>query len=364
MTGLALRELRLSHYRSHKFAQLQVGPQPIALFGANGAGKTNILEAISMLSPGRGLRRATPDDMARKPEAVGWKITAVLDSLGRRHEIETWAEPGTSRQVRIDGKTAAQSALGQLARILWLVPSMDRLWMEGTSERRGFLDRIAMSFEPTHGETTLAYEKARRERNRLLKDQVRDDSWFASLEAQLALHGAKINTNRQLALERLASAQTGAQTAFPQADLSLTHPDDTGEISEEVYANARRMDFAAGRTRHGPHRADLLAVYAAKKTEARLCSTGEQKALLVSLILSNARALAEDFGAPPILLLDEVAAHLDQDRRAALYDEVCALGTQAWLTGTGAELFAELDKRAQHFEVSDGEDGSRIEEIT
>ena len=214
MATLALTALRLSHFRSHKTARLEVGPQPIALFGPNGAGKTNILEAVSLLSPGRGLRRASPEDMARKPEALGWKITATLESLGRTHEVETWAEPGTTRQTRIDGKTAPQIALGRLARILWLVPSMDRLWMEGASERRRFLDRMAMSFEPGHADATLAYEKAMRERNRLLKDQVRDTSWYAGLEAQLAEHGAAINANRDLALSRLRTAQTGAKPRF------------------------------------------------------------------------------------------------------------------------------------------------------
>lgn len=359
MATLALTELRLSHFRSHKSAYLQAAPRPIALFGPNGAGKTNILEAISLLSPGRGLRRATPDDMARKPESLGWKITATLESLGQTHEIETWAEPGTSRQTRIDGKIAPQLALGRLARILWLVPSMDRLWMEGASERRRFLDRMAMSFEPHHADATLAYEKAMRERNRLLKDQVRDTSWYVGLETQMAEHGAAINANRDLALDRLKTAQQGAQTAFPQADLSLIYPDGAKEITLEALSASRPRDLAAGRTLTGPHRADLLAIYAAKQTEARLCSTGEQKALLISVILANARALAEDFGAAPILLLDEVAAHLDQSRRAALYDEICALGTQAWLTGTGAELFEELDVRARMFHVVEN-DGQSV----
>lgn len=365
MVRLALRSLRLSHFRSHKAARLETDGRPVAIYGPNGAGKTNILEAISMLSPGRGLRRAATDDIARAPEAVGWKVTAELESLSEIHEIVTWAEPGQSRQVQIDGKTAPQIALGRLARIVWLVPVMDRLWLEGAGERRRFLDRMVMSFLPEHAEVTLTYEKAMRERNRLLKDQVRDARWYDALEAQMAQAGAAIIDNRAQVLDRLRVAQQGAETAFPVADLQIVSGDDlpaeqSRETLQAAYSQGRSRDMAAGRTLIGPHRADLLAVYAAKKVEARLCSTGEQKALLVSLVLANARALAEDFGAPPILLLDEVAAHLDADRRAALYDEIVALGAQAWMTGTGIELFESLRDRAHFVEVQGGADGSRI----
>jgi len=335
----------------------------MVLYGLNGAGKTNILEAISLLSPGRGLRRAQPGDMARSPENIGWKVTASLTSLHQHHEVETFSENGAGRQVEIDGKPATQVALGRIARILWLVPAMDRLWLEGAVERRRFLDRMTMSFEPAHAEAVLAYEKSMRERNRLLKDQVRDAHWYDALEAQLARHGAVIVANRALALERLAGAQEGAETAFPAAELTIISndeapPEQTQDSLRKSLAAGRARDMAAGRTLSGPHRADLHAVYAAKGVEARLCSTGEQKALLVSLVLANARALAVDFGAPPILLLDEVAAHLDTDRRVHLYDEICALGAQAWLTGTGAELFGTLDGRATFVAVSEDADGS------
>jgi len=342
----------------------------VAIFGPNGSGKTNILEALSLLSPGRGLRRAQTAEMARAPGDVGWKIRADLTSLHQTHEIETWAEPGGSpRMVRIDGKTAPQASLGRIARVLWLVPSMDRLWLDGAGERRRFLDRIAMSLEPGHGEASVAYEKAMRERNRLLKDQVRDAAWYAGLEAQMARHGAAIIANRDSALARLAAEQAGARTAFPAAELSLIPPDDRpvpqGEADlRSALAEGRRRDMAAGRSLTGPHRGDLGAVYAAKAMQARHCSTGEQKALLVSLILANARALAQDFGAPPILLLDEVAAHLDTARRAALHDEICALGAQAWMTGTGAELFSDLGSRAQSFEISEDAGLSKVREVT
>ncbi len=357
MPCLYLSELTLSHFRSHKSGRLLLDARPVAIHGPNGAGKTNLIEAISLLSPGRGLRRAAAQDMARRPEALGWKITAILNSLHQVHEVETFAEGTAARQVRIDSKTATQLALGRVARLLWLVPAMDRLWIEGADGRRRFLDRMTMSFIPAHAEVTLAYDKAMRERNRLLKDQVRDAQWYLALERQMADAGAEIHANRQHALALIMGAQMQAETAFPTAELELTQTEgempDSADDLRQALAESRFRDLMAGRTLIGPHRADLYGVYAAKGVPAADCSTGEQKALLVSLILANARALARDFGAPPLLLLDEVAAHLDATRRAALYDEICALGAQAWMTGTGPELFSELGNRAQHIHVTD-----------
>lgn len=355
MPTLKLVSLFMSHFRSHRRSELAFDGRPVAVFGANGAGKTNVLEAISLLSPGRGLRRAGAEELARRPEALGWKLRAELASLHQLHELETGAEPGQPRFVTIDGKAAAQAALGRIGRILWLVPSMDRLWTEAPEGRRRFLDRLTLSFEPTHGEAVLSYEKAMRERNRLLKDMVRDTGWYEALEAQMANAGATIMANRNAALARIGAAQAGVETAFPTADLTIIGAEGEADLSDlaTALAEGRARDMAAGRALTGPHRADLAAVYAAKGVPAGQCSTGEQKALLISLILANARALAEDFGAPPILLLDEIAAHLDADRRASLYDEVCALGSQAFMTGTGAELFADLGDRAQHLEVTE-----------
>ncbi len=353
MMELALRKLALSHFRSHKRAELTIGPQPIAIFGPNGAGKTNLLEAVSLLSPGRGLRRAGAADLTRRPEALGWKITAILQSLQQTHEIGTWAEAGGPRQLRIDDKAAPQTALGRIARILWLVPSMDRLWIEGAEGRRRFLDRATLSFEPTHAEAVLSYEKAMRERNRLLKDMVRDPHWYTAIEAQMADAATAIQSNRYQAIAELEAAQAATETTFPTATLALTSPDPIPDDLQSALAENRHRDMAAGRTLIGPHRADLDAVFADKDVPAKDCSTGEQKALLISLILANARALTRDFGAPPILLLDEVAAHLDATRRAALYDEICHLNAQAFMTGTGSELFAELGGRAQYLEVTD-----------
>lgn len=366
MPELAITKLWLSHFRSYKSAFIEPDSRIIALYGPNGAGKTNILEAVSMLSPGRGLRRAASDDLMRRPENLGWKVSAEINSLSEVHEVATKSVPDAGRFVEIDGKRATQTALGYLTRIVWLVPVMDRLWVEGASERRRFLDRMVMSFHPSHADASLAYEKAMRERNRLLKDQVRDAAWYDALEGQMAIAGAEITQNRIDVLDRLRVAQEGAETAFPQADLTLLAADDerpepSADALREALSSGRNRDMAAGRTLVGPHRADLDAVYSAKCVAAKSCSTGEQKALLISLILANARALATDFGAPPILLLDEVAAHLDADRRAALYDEITAVSTQAWMTGTGAELFEELGDRAMMCNVMDQDGLSSIE---
>ena len=360
--GLTIATLTLSHFRSHRAARLALDGRPVAISGPNGAGKTNIIEAVSLLSPGRGLRRASADELARRPDAIGWKIRA--ETAAPLHELETFAEGADSRQVRIDGKPAPQAALGRILRILWLVPAMDRLWIEAAEGRRRFLDRMTLSFAPDHADAVLAYEKAMRDRNRLLKDMVSDAHWYTALESQMADAALRITANRHHALSRIAAAQSGAETAFPAAELALIGPEgeDTPEDLAPALAANRRRDMAAGRTLLGPHRADLAARYATKGVPADQCSTGEQKALLISLILANARALAADLGSPPILLLDEVAAHLDQHRRAALYDEICALGAQALMTGTEPGLFDSLGNRAQSFAVVEEGGMSKVSE--
>ncbi|SEP06076.1 DNA replication and repair protein RecF [Salinihabitans flavidus] len=362
--SLCLTHLTLSYFRSHRRSVIACDGRPVAIHGPNGAGKTNILEAVSLFSPGRGLRRAGAADMARRPEALGWKLTGALRSFGQHHEIEIWSEQGATRQLRIDGKTAPQTALGRVARLLWLIPSMDRLWIEGAEGRRRFLDRMALSFFPGHADAALAYEKAMRDRNRLLKDQTRDAGWYQALEAQMATAGATLHANRRATIDWLIAAQAGAATAFPVADLALVQtegpmPEDEDALRSAL-AGSRARDLLAGRSLVGPHRSDLAASYAAKGVAAADCSTGEQKALLISLILANARALSAQIGAPPLLLLDEVAAHLDAARRAALFDEICALGAQAWMTGTGAELFDDLGDRAQHIEVTETDGISHV----
>lgn len=360
--------LTLGQFRSYEHAVIETGGRSVALIGRNGAGKTNVLEAASMLSPGRGLRRVGAADLARRPPGTMWKVAAHLRCADRDHDVETLYQGGATRSVRIDDKAAPQIALGRIARMVWLTPAMDRLWTEGSEGRRRFLDRVAMSFEPSHAEAVLSYEKAMRERNRLLKDHVRDDAWFAALERAMAAAGFAIMRNRRAAVDALGAAQALTMTAFPTATLVLADPgDDTdtsvtdsAEALGAALADGRGRDMQAGRTLVGPHRTDLEVCYAAKGMAARLCSTGEQKALLLSLVLANARALALDHGAPPVLLLDEVAAHLDPARRSALYAEIAALGCQAWMTGTEPGLFSDLGD-ALRLRVTEADGASRLE---
>jgi DNA replication and repair protein RecF len=273
--------------------------------------------------------------------------------------VATWSE-GAGRRTEIDGKPATQAALAAVARVLWLTPAMDRLWLEAPGERRRFLDRITLSLVPEHGEVAIGYDRALRERNRLIRDGVRDAGWFEALEGRMAALGARLTANRAAALERLAAVPSAG--AFPRAELTLETeaPRDADGLRAALRAG-RARDLAAGRSLTGPHRDDLGAVDAAKGVPARMASTGEQKALILSLVLANARAVATVFGAAPVLLLDEVAAHLDAGRREALFAAVLGLGAQAWMTGTGAEVFDGLGERAQRLRVAEGADGSAVE---
>lgn len=347
---MTLHQLSLAQFRSWRRVDLYIDARPVALFGPNGSGKTNVLEALSLLSPGRGFRGAAATEIGNAQAGAGWRIRADLTG----HEIQTSAAPAASREVLIDGKPAPQVALGRLLRVIWLVPMMDRLWLEAPEGRRRFLDRIALSFIPSHAEDSLSYDKAMRERNRLLRDQITDPAWYRALEAQMAASAANITRNRLDALARISTAQANGATRFPAATLTLLpgegFADDTEESSiRDRLAAMRGRDLAAGRSLTGPHRADLGAHWGPQNMPAALASTGEQKALLLSLILANARALADE---RPLLLLDEVAAHLDADRRAMLYDEILALPVQAFLTGTGAELFDHIAPHAQMLAVT------------
>ena len=365
MPNLAVEKLSISYFRSHRALEISCDPRPVAIYGANGVGKTNILEAVSLLSPGRGVRRATAADMVRKPENLGWKIKAVLRLNDRICEIETWSESGSARQVRIDDKAVTQIALGKIVRVLWLIPAMDRLWTDVAEGRRRFLDRMTLSFDSDHAENVLTYEKAMRERNRLLKSQITDEHWYKAIESQMAKAAVKIWASREETLKVVDEAQEWSETLFPSASLKLVNSEDVempsnSEDLAKLLSQYRKRDILAGRTLVGPHRDDLYGVFLAKNIPAKESSTGEQKALLLSLILANCRALKKQTGITPLLLLDEVSAHLDTGRRSTLYDEICELGVQAWLTGTGPELFDDLGNRAQHLMAMDKDGKSSV----
>ena len=367
-SALAVTRLRLGRFRSYRAGELTPGHASVALVGSNGAGKTNLLEAVSLLVPGRGLRRAAADAFAQAPEPAGWRVTADVAGLAGPAEVMTGAEPGESgRRVEIDAKAAAQTRLGEHLRMVWLTPAMDGLWTDTAGARRRFLDRLTMGFAPGHAQASIDYEKAMRERNRLLKAGGAAPAWLAALEDTMATTGARIARARAVALDRLAAAQADGTASFPRADLSIEGesearlaPDAVHGIDPEAQegaeaerlrtalARGREADAAAGRALTGPHRSDLAAVYAEKEMPAALCSTGEQKALLISLVLANARALAAATGAAPVLLLDEVAAHLDETRRTALWTELGAIGAQVWASGTAPGQLSGLPGAAMH----------------
>ncbi len=364
---LALTHLRMIAFRSYARLDLDLQPGIIALAGANGAGKTNILEAVSLLSPGRGLRRAAPGDFARKPEEIGWAVTATLATRLDPVELWTGADDSGKRVAKRDGKAASVLSLGSVARVLWLTPALDRVFVEGPAERRRFLDRMTLSLNPGHAAATVRFEKAMRERNRLLKDGVTDARWLGALEGHMAEAGVALALARQQALDALLAAQGGDQGAFPRAEAvieggfnAVLEGSNGVETYARLLADERGRDAQAGRTLVGPHRSDLAVRYASKNAPAADCSTGEQKALLVSLLLANARAIHAGTGAPPILLLDEIAAHFDATRREALFAEIAGLGAQAWMTGTEWPLFEALPDTVQRFSVFDADGASSV----
>ncbi|OIR09089.1 DNA replication and repair protein RecF [mine drainage metagenome] len=365
--SVAVHRLTLSDFRCYAFLRMETDGRPVVLTGANGAGKTNILEALSFLAPGRGLRRAKLSDIARHGSGDGtpWAVAAQLTQAGDPLEIGTGREAGSERRlVRIDGRAArSQAMLGQVLSVLWLTPAMDRLFLEGATGRRRFLDRLVLAFDPEHAARASAYERAMRDRSRLLREGRFDPSWLTVLEEGMARHGAAMAQARLETVERLNAACRQGIGPFPAAVLSVTgwaeqtlaglDEAEAAAAMQAMLAGARRRDAEAGAALDGPHRSDLQVRHGAKNLPAEQCSTGEQKAVLVAIILGQARARAALRGAAPILLLDEVAAHLDQTRRAALFDELCALPAQSWLTGTDQSLFAEMGGRAQFFRVDD-----------
>jgi DNA replication and repair protein RecF len=368
VTATALIRLSLTDFRSYESCTLELDGRAVWLAGPNGAGKTNLLEAVSFLIPGRGLRGSSLGEVGRRMpgERVGraWAVSALVRAGDDEMRLGTGVEqPGASRRiVRVDGEPAPPGRLAEHMRQVWLTPAQDRLFLEGAADRRRFFDRLVFAAEPQHAAHVAAYEKSMRERMRLLTEGPADPAWLDALEARLAEAGTLVAEARARTLAALAAEiATRGERPFPQARLSLTgdwermaaEGVDFAEIEGRLaraLAGARERDAAAGRALTGPHRGDLSVIHAEKDRAAAECSTGEQKALILNLVLAQAARLARAEGQPaPILLLDEVAAHLDARRRAALFDEIEALGLQAFLTGTDEMLFEGLAGRGQGF---------------
>jgi DNA replication and repair protein RecF len=369
---LAVTRLLLANFRSYAQGELLTSGRPVVLAGPNGAGKTNVLDAISLLSPGKGLRGSKLGDHIRKgpqaSDAALWTVAATVARGSESYEIGTGLAVGTEgserRLVHLNGAPAQSSAdLGEIVQMLWLTPAMDRLFIESASGRRRFLDRLVLGFDPGHARRSLRYEHAMRERARLLKFGPRDPAWLDGLEAEMAETGIDMTAARVETIARLNAALAAREAAgvFPCAQLSLAgEPLAEGDAAvaalKTMLAGARITDAQVRRTTIGPHLCDLAVRHTEKRMDARDCSTGEQKALLISIVLADAWELAQTRdGYAPLLLLDEVAAHLDARRREALFEEILALRAQAWMTGTDLSLFEHLRARADIFSVNAGE---------
>ena len=349
-----LSRLVLTDFRNHPQLTVEPGAGFVVLFGENGAGKTNILEAVSLLAPGRGLRRAPLSAMARQGGPGGFGVAA---SLADDVDLATGTVAGAPerRLVRVQSAPVAATTLAEWLTVLWLTPAMDRLFVEPAAERRRFLDRLTLALFPAHARHANRYEAAMRDRNRLLAEPRPDPVWLSALESRMAEHGAAIAAARAetvaLLAERLAVEPDGP---FARARLAL----DGGradDLAAEL-ARGRARDAAAGRTLSGPHRADLLVTHVSKDQPAALCSTGEQKALLLGIVLAHATMVANRTGRAPVLLLDEVAAHLDPVRRLALFDRLAGRG-QVWMTGTEPALFDGAPDNALRLAVHPGSTG-------
>jgi DNA replication and repair protein RecF len=350
----ALVRLTLSNFRSYSDALIAPGSGLVVLTGDNGAGKTNVLEAVSLLSPGRGLRGSSLSEMARSGGSGGFAVAARLGEVDLG--TGTLSSAPERRQVRIKGVQASATSLAEWLSVLWLTPAMDRLFLEGAGGRRRFLDRLVLALSPAHAVHASRYEAAMRARNKLLGEGSPDTGWLSALEARMAEHGSLLAAARNDAVgalaERLASAAEGP---FARAGIALGgwNESDPEALLGDL-ARGRSRDAAAGRTLSGPHRSDLLVTHLGKNQQAERCSTGEQKALLLGLVLAHADLVAERTGRRPILLLDEVAAHLDPSRRAALFERLEASGGQVWLTGTETSLFAGIGGSATWLFVAEG----------
>ncbi|MEJ8572665.1 DNA replication/repair protein RecF [Microbaculum marinum] len=370
---VSISRLTLTDFRNYAGLRLDLDPRPVVLTGANGAGKTNLLEAVSYLTPGRGLRAAQLDSVIR----LGAGAFAVAAGVDRRAggpdvgaiDIGTGFRRGDSgRVVRVNHEPAPSvSVLGEIVRALWLTPAMDGLFTGPASDRRRFLDRLVLTLDPGHASRVADFEKAMRQRNRLLEDFRGNDRWLGSVEHAMAELGVAVSTARAGAVRRLTEAlRQRAGGVFPDPEIAIEGAFETGagdqrpslEVEEayrEELGLGRARDAAAGRTLSGPHRSDLSVIHRGRGVPAALASTGEQKGLLIALILAHARLVADaSGGVAPLLLLDEIAAHLDDMRRSALFAEILALGAQAWMTGTDRALFTDIAADAQCLEVADG----------
>lgn len=369
--AILLSAIKLHDFRNYRDLSLKFEPRHVVLTGENGAGKTNLLEAVSFLSPGRGLRRARYAMVTRATAAGGFSVFASAEGLRGPVEIGTGLVPAggegdQARTVRIDGVTAKSSeALLDHLRISWLTPAMDGLFTGPAGDRRRFLDRLVLAISPGHGRHVLDYDRAVRSRNRLLAQGSLDDAWLSGIEMQIAELGTALDAGRReiLGLLEAMIARAPQEGPFPRAEIVLedflpgigdASAQDREEALQRRLREERHQDRAAGRTLTGPHRSDFLVRHFEKQMPAALCSTGEQKALLIGLVLAHARLVGEMSGGPPILLLDEIAAHLDEGRRAALFALVDDIGAQAIMTGTDDNLFEALGARAQYLTIADG----------
>ena len=348
---MTVSRLILTDFRSYASATVEPGNGFVLLFGENGAGKTNLLEAVSLLTPGRGLRGAALSDMARQGGEGGFAVAAKLGDV----DIGTGTQPSAPdrRQVRINGAPAAVNSLGQWLSVLWLTPAMDRLFTGSAGDRRRFLDRLVLALDPTHAHHSTRYDAGMRARTKLLQEpETADPAWLTALEEAMAEHGAAIADARARAVSALDERLSAApEDEFARAAISLEGWTTT-DLRQSLLQN-RARDAAAGRATEGPHRQDLAVTHRGKQMPAARCSTGEQKALLLGLVLAHAELVAERREAPPILLLDEVAAHLDPKRRTALFARLEGRG-QVWMTGTEAELFDGIGD-ASRFHVQPGQ---------
>lgn len=369
-----IRALQLAQYRNYDGIDLTDLPSgPVVLCGANGAGKTNILESISFLSPGRGLRSARVAEVQNnRGTAAPWSVSALIESHYGPVRIGTGRDQGEDKRiVRINGEPArgGQSAMTDYVSVLWLTPQMDRLFQDASAARRKFLDRMVFAFDPGHSGRMTRYENAMRQRSKLLQTPGgADPAWLDALEATMAESGVAIAAARQDFTRRLQQAvdrtPDDIRAHFPRAVLSLRGSVETlvqrapalevEDMLRYQLKQSRAQDSISGGAASGPHKGDLHVVYDEKSMTADQCSTGEQKALLIGIVLAHARMIAAERGAAPILLLDEVAAHLDEARRGLLYDILLDLKAQVWMTGTDSAIFSAVLNAARYFEVADG----------